>query len=264
MTELKDRFQELLDENGLTSNKLATAIEKSPSTLSRIKTGDSQSTKTTIELVANYFGVNPNWLATGLGEKYEVNNLTSGGSDNSNVKSNLVKADLIQKLDVIHFKGNIFIKTPFNKYLLLVPVLGEMAQEELLLNPNKHVPIDDYNRHPMLVSSPISGNFLGFEIIPDYSLNRLLAWDIIEKDALVVGREIKRALWDGNFYFHNHKLYVIIHKRRGILIREVLNQPQESKLLVKTYVKCDKFIEEEIDLGECVRIYSVVSVCHNL
>lgn len=260
MKELKHRFEELLEEHKITSNRLAHEIAKSPSTLSRIRSGESASTKHTIALISKYFGVNEKWLTSGIGEKYD----TGDYSTNSNVRSNLVKAELINRLDVIHFKGNVFIKTPFNKFLLLVPVLGEMAQEDLLMNPDKQIPIDDYNRHPVSVSSPISGNFLAFEMTPDYSLNSLLSWDIIEKDALLVGREIKRDLWNGKFYFHSHRLYIFIHKTKGILVREVLSQPNDYKITLKTNVRGSDPIDEEIDLLDCVRVYSVLSLCHNM
>jgi transcriptional regulator with XRE-family HTH domain len=260
MSELKHRLSEIMEEHGYTANRLANEIGKQASTITRIQNGSSQSSVHTLELIANIFGVSRAWLQTGVGSKFD--NMQGAGGNNT-INGNLVKAELMQRLEVVHFKGNIFLRTPFNKYLLLVPVLDEIEQEELIINPDKQLDLETLSRYPVSMSTPTSGDFLGFNIRPDDQLNKLLNWDILEKEVLFVGREIKKKLWFKQYFFHRHKLYIIIHKR-GLLIREIVSQPNsEAKFKLRSFSQDNEKIEE-VSLHDCHKLYSVIFVCHSM
>lgn len=257
-SELSDRLSDLLDEMNMSPSRLASEINKGKSTITKIKNGDSQSSKQTLELIADFFGVNYRWLVTGIGAKYK--GVTASYGEANPVRDNVSSSDLFQRLEVVNFKKNVFIKTSFNKYLMLVPVLDEMAQESLIRDP--YCDVSRYNQYPVPVDQPTGGTYVGFSMNPDAMTTKLLGWNVIAKRIQVIVKEVNRELWLENFTFQAHRFYVILTKN-GLYIREIISQPNEEGVVQLRHLnKKGEYVQDELCLKKCYRIFSVMNISH--
>lgn len=69
---MKNRIKKIREENGYTQSAFADALMISRSAVSKIESGENSPSEQTIEIICRDFNINKNWLKTGEGEKYAI------------------------------------------------------------------------------------------------------------------------------------------------------------------------------------------------
>lgn len=69
---MKDRIKKIRIDNKLSMEKFGERIGITKASVSRIESGENNPSDQTIILICKEFGVNKEWLLTGIGETYDV------------------------------------------------------------------------------------------------------------------------------------------------------------------------------------------------
>jgi len=254
-TSLKERLSELLIESEITINRLANEVGKSGSTIHRIINNNSKPSHDTVKKIADFFSVNPTWLLTGKGGRVKIN--AEQKAQDQNMK-NIIESAYKNKARVFDFKGNKFIETRANKFMLLSPLLEEMEQERFADDPFGQDFIATISYHPIHVKAPSSGKFFSFEVTGDSMETNNNS--CLKKGSIITARVIERMYWGVDSYFEKHDAYVIVYEGE-LLIRAIKNHNVKNQTItISAYNTAYK--DRTIRLHNCRLIMNVFSVTH--
>ncbi len=78
----------------------------------------------------------------------------------------------------------------------------------------------------------------------------------------IVARSLERSLWRSKLHTHKYKIWVFFHNERGILIKAIKDQNEETGELILESFNSDKerFPDIKIKLSECSYVCNVVRV----
>ncbi len=227
ISDLSNRFLTAINKLGISGYKLSKEIpEISQSTLTHIKSGRNEPSKTALDLfLKKYPEINASWLLTGEG---------------SIIKSD-ISSEAKQIADVQ------FLNIPF------IPI---HAQAGYTKGYGDQEYIDHLPTIPVIVDKNYRGKYRVFEVegdsMDDGSRNSLCEGDKI------LCREVKQELWTSKLHYKDW-YFVMAMKNDGILVKKITKHEVENGI-IHCHSLNPMFEDFVIDLRDVAELYNVIKI----
>ena len=115
------------------------------------------------------------------------------------------------------------------------------------------ISIDVQKRH--------GGDYMAFEVKGDSMIStdpKIMEQNVYE-GWIAVGRDLSKHQWQYKLHTHNYDTWIIVHKRKGILIKQIANHDVEKAEITIHSLNPD-YEDETFSLNDIDQIFSVVQI----
>lgn len=218
------RLRKILSDSGLNQSKFAEKAGIRQNNLSEILSGKRPIGVNVANKIYISFGINPNWLLTGTGEKIPTG------------QGNAKRVENIQYMEV--------------------PVVHVHARCGYLTGYGDPVYIESLPTMPVIVDKTYNGNYRVFEAEGD-SMDDGSRKAIFDGDNLLC-REVKRDLWQYKLHY-NDWYFVIVDKKDGIVVKQIIDHDVE-KGIITCHSLNPLFQDYQVHLDDVAELYNVIKI----
>ncbi|MXV16873.1 LexA family transcriptional regulator [Hufsiella ginkgonis] len=145
--------------------------------------------------------------------------------------------------------------------LMRVPIIPHKAQAGYLLGFQDPEYFEDFDILPLNVYKRHAGTYLAFEVKGDsmVTYDPELARKSIYPGQLAIGRDLSRSKWVYKLHIHENDAWIIIHKTKGILIKEIIAH-DVKKATITIHSLNPEYPDQELHLNDIEQIFDVVQV----
>lgn len=206
MKTISERFTYLLEKEGLSMYQLSERTGITQSTLGRIRNQNAKPNKANRKILADFFGVESDWLIY-------------GESKNVRAINNLISDDF----DIKFHDGTRYIILPSGKMVAMIPFVDKSRVPSYTTNPEvlSHLPF-----YPIYTAEYLSKNLLAFRVL-DNSME-----SSIKKDDVIIASEIDKKMWRMSPLYNSTQYFVIVSNGL-ILIRSIQYTDEDDFIVVK-------------------------------
>lgn len=218
------RLRQLLVESGLNQSKFAEKAGIRQNNMSEMLSGKRPIGINIANKIHISFGINPDWLLTGAGEKQ----LT--GQANATIVEN----PQYMEVPVVHIHAKCGYLAGYGdlEYIKQLPTM------------------------PVIVDKTYLGKYMIFEAAGD-SMDDDSRRSICDGDK-VLGREVMRDLWRSKLHI-NDWYFIIVHKTDGISIKKIIDHDVE-KGIITCHSLNPLFKDYKIHLDDVAELYNVIKI----
>mgnify|MGYP003623393840 CR=1 FL=1 len=237
--EFKDRLKYLLERDGVTAYRVwkDTAITKG--TIGNYLEGKTNPNKSNISILASYFKVNDEWLASGEGE---MNKIGKAGNE---------EPYLTTKAGVKYYEmtnGKYRMRVPFIPIKAYAKYVDELRDAEFYGN--------EYEEFDFIVDKIGHGRYFAFEIkgdsMDDDSKRSLSNGDI------VLARELSAEHWRNKLHTEDYPNWIIV-LNNTILCKQIISQNIEScTIMCHSLNPSPEYADFELKLGDVRQLCNIV------
>lgn len=202
------------------------------------------------------FSINVTWLETGVGNMIIEESINSFKETPRRAAQN---ARLIGDLNETEFEdGSRFRQIGPDMWAMNVEIVTERAKAGWLRG------FADTEYHEVLPTVEVivdfvaKGQYLAFEVDGDSMDDGTI--QCIPHKTVIVGRELASHKWSPRLYNHEWPNWIFIHKRDGILVKQIADQNLEEGWITHHSLNPNKelYPDERIEIKDIVKIYNVV------
>lgn len=155
-----------------------------------------------------------------------------------------------------------FYKLPDDSLIMQVPLITQRAYAGYLVGFADPDFYEDLERIPLPVDNTHRGSYLAFEVagrsMVCYDTDELADLSI-RPGRIAIGRDIPKDKWKYKLHTHTTDTWIIIHREKGILIKQIANHDVENgKITIHSLNP--EFPDEVLNLQDIDQIFSVVQV----
>ncbi|NDV79049.1 XRE family transcriptional regulator [Dysgonomonas sp. 511] len=237
--EFKDRLKYLLEKDGVTAYRIwkDTAITKG--TIANYIEGKTKPNKSNISLLASYFSVNEEWLATGEGKMS---------------RTNKVKGEepfLITKSGVKYYEmqnGKYRMRVPFIPVKVYAKYIDEYRDADML--------DCDFDEFDFIVDKIGHGRYFAFEIKGD-SMDNDTKRSLSSGD-IVLARELNKDHWRNKLHTDDFPNWIIVLDNT-ILCKQIIEQDIEKGTIVcHSLNSSPEYADFELNLDEVCQLMNII------
>lgn len=155
-----------------------------------------------------------------------------------------------------------FYKLADDSLIMQVPIIKEKAYAGYLVGFSDPEFYEDLETIPLPVDSVHRGLYLAFEV----SGRSMVCYDSdeladlsIRPGWIAIGRDIPRDKWKYKLHTHTTDTWIIVHKSKGVLIKQITNHDVENGRIIIHSLN-PEYKDEELSLEDIRQIFSVVQV----
>lgn len=220
------RLKQLLLDSGLSQSKFAEKAGIRQNNMSEMLSGKRPIGINIANKISISFGINPDWLLAGIGEKQkqnEVVQITTGG-------------------------------------VMMVPLVNQYAHAGYMSGYADVGYLETLPKIPWVVDREYKGKYISFEVRGD-SMDDGLKHSYEQGDILLC-REVSPEYWTCKLHINAWDAFVIVHKTDGIVLKQILEHDVEKGVI--TCHSFNPLYEDfKIDLREVAQIFNVVKLQKN-
>ncbi|WP_443945554.1 LexA family transcriptional regulator [Pedobacter sp. AW1-32] len=153
-------------------------------------------------------------------------------------------------------------KLPDESLIMQVPLIKEKAYAGYLVGFGDKEFYDDLETIPLLVDGVHRGSYIAFEVsgwsMVCYDTDELADLSI-RPGRIAIGRDIPKDKWKYRLHTHTTDTWVIVHRTKGILIKQITRHDVENGLITIHSLN-PEFKDEDLDLRDVEQIFSVVQI----
>lgn len=144
-------------------------------------------------------------------------------------------------------------------YLLTAELIPVHAQAGYLLGYQDREYIDTLPLYTTTVDKFVTGNYKYFEASGD-SMDNGDIREAIPDGTVMLCREVGRQYWQSKLHTHAWPNYVFVHRREGIVVKQVANQDLDTGILTLRSLNPDKkrYPDYDVHMDDLLQIYNVV------
>jgi len=155
-----------------------------------------------------------------------------------------------------------FYKLPDDSLIMQVPLITQRAYAGYLVGFADPDFYEDLETIPLPVDNAHRGSYLAFEVagrsMVCYDTDELADLSI-RPGRIAIGRDIPKDKWKYKLHTHTTDTWIIIHREKGILIKQIANHDVENgKITIHSLNP--EFPDEVLNLQDIDQIFSVVQV----
>jgi len=146
--------------------------------------------------------------------------------------------------------------------IMQVPIITQRAYAGYMVGFADPEFYDDLETIPLPVDKVHGGAYLAFEVSGDSMVNLSsveLAEQSIFPGRIAIGRDLPKEKWRYRLHTHNYDNWVIVHRYKGILIKQIANQDVDAGVITIHSLNPD-FEDEDLQLKDIEQIFSVVQI----
>lgn len=248
-----DRFNYLLEIKGVSAYKLSKDLSLQQSTLSNYKSGKITPKKATINLIASFFKVNPQWLEYGDGD---MNVLSI---DNDTVTNDVFELEFSENNN-----SNSFMKLENGQFLMTMPLAEFNIQAGLLDHYQDIEFMKGLNKHSIIVDQPVKGRYMAFRVKGDSMDDGTN--NAIVPNSIVSTRELQRQHWTSSLRIKDFEYWVIYttESKFPLLKQIVAHNVQEGIITCHSLNDGPEYKDFELSLNDVQALFYVVDVHRQL
>lgn len=254
---LGQRLSKLMDEKGLTNYKLAKDLDINKTTVTNyIEDKIKRPNNSIIDQMSKYFGVNKDWLITGIGSKTDYFIIED---PELTLVSDAHEFEYAQNNN-----SNSFIKLENGQYLMTMPLAEFNIQAGLLDHYQDIAFLNELSKHSIVVDKPVRGRYMAFRVKGD-SMDDGTS-DAIVQNSIVSTRELQRQHWLSPLRIADFPYWVIYTTQsRYPLLKEITGHDVE-----RGFIKCHslndapEYTDFELSLNDVQALFYVVDVNRQL
>ncbi|TDS14782.1 hypothetical protein B0I21_103281 [Sphingobacterium paludis] len=143
-------------------------------------------------------------------------------------------------------------------YRMKVPLVPETAKAGYLTGFADAEYLEDQEYIVTTVYKYHKGKYRAFRVIGD-SMDVDRRTTFVHGD-VIIGRELKKELWNSRFHTHKYPFYVFVTKNDGILFKELTSHDVENGILTLHSLNEDKdaFPDFELNLEDVALVFNIV------
>lgn len=222
---LRDRIKAFIDYLGVETRAFELACDLSNGFVNNL--GHSMREASLNKIINTYPQLNRNWLLTGDGTMlHHGNKLHSPQKEQTFYKAlpqPVLEAKPIRLADPFGFEAtnDKIYQLPDESLIMQVPVIPYKAWASYLRGHADPEFYDGLQTMPVPVDVAHKGTYLIFEVGGESMLNpgsRKCIWP----GEKIIGRDLKRENWKYKLHYNSTDAWVIVHKERGIVVKEII------------------------------------------
>lgn len=234
--EMTTRFNQLVEylkESGQAKNntEVGKLIGQPLQVVSKLLSGERVITLEQSGELSKNSNIDANWLLTGKGEM-------------------VIEGKTIQKEpDATWVKFN---------NTMQVPLVLHRAQAGFLAGWGDPEYVDELPKIPWEVDQEYKGEYVCFEVSGDSMWSDDNADSLFERDILLC-REVQRPHWQNKLHIHAWKYFVIVHREKGILVKQIEEHNTETGVL-NLHSLNPYYEDQEVHVDDLIAIFNVVDI----
>lgn len=251
MNTIGSRIRELMESKNFTPYKLHKHTTISQSTIGRILKDENVPNGSTIDSIANFLGVNSEWIKTGEGQK--------------ELHPDEIPVQDAYELEFTENKNaNYYMKLPNGQYLMTMP-LAEFSVQAGFLDHYQDVEfLSDLSQHSIIVDKPYRGRYVAFRAKGDSMDDG--SSDAIVQNSIVSTRELQQHLWTSKLRIKDFPYWVIYTtESRMPLLKEIIKH-DTTKGTITCHSKNDgpEYADFELRMDTVQALFYVVDVSRSV
>jgi len=150
---------------------------------------------------------------------------------------------------------------PDDSLIMQVPIITQRAYAGYLVGFSDPEFYDDLDTIPLPVEKKHGGYYLAFEVKGDsmVSTDPEIMRDNVYEGWIAIGRDIPKDKWKYKLHTHTTDTWIIVHKEKGILIKQIANQDVDQGIITIHSLN-PQYSDEEFKLSDIEQIFSVVQI----
>ncbi|MDF3076173.1 MAG: hypothetical protein K0S09_62 [Sphingobacteriaceae bacterium] len=158
-------------------------------------------------------------------------------------------------------RGKKFVENADGSLSMNVPIVPVKAQAGYLLGFQDPEWFDDMEIIGVTVDKRHLGHYMAFEVKGDSmtSYDPETAERSVYEGRIVVGRDLQRHHWRSKLHIGSEFPWVIVHKKEGILIKDIIAHDVENGIITIHSLN-PKYEDEKLYLDEVEQIFDVVQI----
>lgn len=150
---------------------------------------------------------------------------------------------------------------PDESLIMQVPLITQRAYAGYLVGFSDPEFFDDLETIPLPVEKKHGGSYLAFEVKGDsmVSTDPEIMQDNVYEGWIAIGRDIPKDKWKYKLHTHTTDTWVIVHREKGILIKQIINHDVEGGNITIHSLN-PSYEDEDLSLSKIEQIFSVVQI----
>lgn len=258
---VKKRFIQVREALNLSQKELANAIGKDKSAISKIESEKELKRLPSLSIMLameELFNVNRNYIETGTGEIFKSLNTPQNELKSTNRKIQ-ANAKYVGDFHESEYEdGSKFRRIGPETFAMRVELVTEKAKAGWLRGFADGEYIEELPMVEIPVDFIAKGMYLAFEVDGDSMDDRTI--DCIPNNTIIVGRDLPQHQWSPRLYSHEYPNWIFVHKRDGILVKQIADQDLEAGWIIHHSLNPNKelYPDEKIYVKDLIKIYNVV------
>lgn len=159
-------------------------------------------------------------------------------------------------------KSQKFIHLPDGSIAMRIPIVPQRAYAGYMSGFADPSYYDDLDDILIGVDREARGTYIGFEVVGRsmvcYDTDEL-ADQSIRPGRIAIGRELEPVHWKTRLHTHNYLNWIFVHKKEGILIKQIANHDVENGIITIHSLNPD-YPDEDLKLDDMQQIFSVIQI----
>lgn len=149
--------------------------------------------------------------------------------------------------------------------MMEVPIIPIRAQAGYVHNYQYPEFYEDLATIPVMIDTKAFSTYMAFEVKGDSMVNASsveMAEKSIFPGRIAIGRLLDKSKWRYKLHTHNYDSWIIVHREKGIVCKEIINHDVEGGLITIHSLN-PEYKDEVWDLNEVDQIFSIVKIEQN-